>query len=93
MTYKPTRYEQETIISFNQEESTATVYTHNSSCMRKLGSLSNEFPEFFSLKCEDEFSKTFIIPKKCISLRKPTVLSDETKERLRLNMKNVKSAA
>ncbi len=30
------RYEQETIVNFNEEEATAVVYTHNKALARKL---------------------------------------------------------
>ena len=40
-----TRYEQETIINFNEEEKTASVYTHNGTMRRRLEQLAQERPE------------------------------------------------
>lgn len=39
------RYEQETIISYNNEEETANVYTFNAVARRKLERLSREYPD------------------------------------------------
>lgn len=40
-----TRYEMETIITFNEEEDTASVYTHNKALRRKLEKLAQDRPE------------------------------------------------
>lgn len=39
-----TRYEQETIINYNEEEKTASIYTHNRALRRKLDRLAQERP-------------------------------------------------
>ena len=39
------RYEQETIISFNEEEKTAGIYTHNKVLRQKLAALARDRPE------------------------------------------------
>lgn len=39
-----TRYEQETIINYNEEERTASIYTHNRALRRKLDRLALERP-------------------------------------------------
>ena len=39
------RYEQETIISFNEEEKTAGIYTHNKILRQKLEALARDRPE------------------------------------------------
>ena len=39
-----TRYEQETIINFNEEDATASVYTYNPALRRKLSQLAQERP-------------------------------------------------
>ena len=39
------RYEQETIISFNEEEKTAGIYTHNKMLRQKLAALARDRPE------------------------------------------------
>ena len=39
------RYEQETIINFNEEEKTAGIYTHNKVLRQKLAALARDRPE------------------------------------------------
>ena len=39
------RYEQETIIGFNEEEKTAVIYTHNKVLRQKLEALARDRPE------------------------------------------------
>lgn len=39
-----TRYEQETIINFNEEEATASVYTHNNALRHRLEKLAQTRP-------------------------------------------------
>ena len=38
------RYEQETIINFNEEEKTAGIYTHNKMLRQKLAALARDRP-------------------------------------------------
>lgn len=80
-----TKYEQETIINFNEDESTAELYTCSSVMMRKLDKLVEVNPEAYQVKSEDFsygklVSKTYIFPKGLITLRKPTVLSEDKKQ-------------
>ena len=42
---KLSRYEQETIICYNEEEETANVYTHNNKLAVKLKRLAEKYPE------------------------------------------------
>ena len=79
------RIEQETIILFNEEEKTASVYTFNKSIQRKLSQLSNERPDECYLDNPQlalEGAVEYIIPKKWIKLRASRILSDEQKEEL-----------
>ena len=46
---KLTRYEQETVINFNADEGTATVYTRDPTVMRKIDALVIDYPDTF--KC------------------------------------------
>lgn len=78
-----TRYEQETIILFNEEETTAEVYTHNRKLIRTLDKFCKEFPDNFKEIMKDENSKTYIVPKQNISVRKPIILSEEQKRKKR----------
>ena len=64
-----TKYEMETIIIFNEEDSFATCYTHNKSLMRKLRDLSAK-SKAVTLQSEDERSQT------------PRVLTEEERQKL-----------
>ena len=55
------RYEQETIISFNAGEQTATVYTRDKAVMRKLDGLVKTFPAVYKLTGQTEHDKTYSI--------------------------------
>ena len=60
-------YEQETIILYNQAESTAEVYTHDPRLLKKLRQLSEKYPDQIVKKDR----QTFLIPKRCVSVREP----------------------
>lgn len=95
--YEPlTPYERETIVNFNDKESTMEIYTASISVMNKLDKLVNEFPKYYSIKKVDTTegkisSKTYVcVNKKLLSFRKPRILTEEQKkevsERLRKNL-------
>ena len=58
-----TKYEQETIINFNAGEKNATVFTLDSTVMRQLDSLVNEYPDTFRCIKETDISKTYEMAK------------------------------
>lgn len=68
---KLSRYEQETIINFNEEEDTASVYTHNNKLREKLLRLSKKHPEKISVEQKGRDAATFTVPKSCVSVREP----------------------
>jgi len=70
------KYEKETIVSFNEEEPTATIYTCHKPLIRKLDRFCDRNTSF-SVKRQDEYSKTYQIPKRFISFRFPMEISDE----------------
>lgn len=82
---KLTRVEQETIILFNEADSTASVYTHNKALIRKLDKLAKDRP------CDCHREKTshdgkavdFIIPKSWAKVSPPRRLTEAQKEQLR----------
>lgn len=81
-------YERESIINYNNEEKVAQVYTCNESLQRKLDKLCEGYSE---CKCinSDDYSKTYIIPKKWVKIRPPKKLSEETKQQLSARAKNM----
>ena len=76
---KLSRYEQETIINFNEEDDFADVYTHNRKLMDRLAMLAKEHPEAcqfvkrYGYRC-----KVYRVQKNLISIRKP--YSEERKK-------------
>jgi len=91
--YKLTKYEQETSITYNQEENIADVYTHDKTLMKKLDKFCKLYPDKCLLKREDKQwqSKTYIIPKNFISIRTPRLIniSDEQRAKSKELMKKI----
>jgi len=74
---KGIRLERETTITFNEVEDTASIWTASEPMYRKLKKLG-----FYPVEDRDR-SASFKIPKKCVSIRRPIVLSEERKTILR----------
>ena len=85
---KLSKLEQESIILYNEEESTASIYTHDPKLKRKLKRLAEKYPDkvypdkavhagavSYAEKYPDQIVKkdrqTFIVPKRCVSVREP----------------------
>lgn len=64
---KLSRYEQETIINYNQEEAAASVYTHDPKLTEKLTRLSKKYPE----QITQDGPHTYTVPKGCVLIREP----------------------
>lgn len=79
---KLTRYEQETILNFNEEEPLATVYTYNKKLIAKLNEFASTRPEECEFIKEEYGSYTFTVPKSWVKVAPPRKLSKQTKEKL-----------
>ena len=86
-----TRNEQETIINFNAEDKTATLYTRDPAVMRKVDALVIEYPDTYKCIGETDIDKTYEMPKSFVSYRKPRRLSEEQREAARERAKALKS--
>lgn len=64
---KLTKLEAETIILYNQAESTADVYTHDPALLSKLERLAETHPK--QIRRND--ANSFTVPKRCVSIREP----------------------
>ncbi len=75
------RYEQETIISFNEEEKAAVIYTHNKVLRQKLEALARDRPEDCRLVKVSRSGRAvdYTIPKSWIRIATNRVLSDAEK--------------
>lgn len=85
---KLTKYEQETIINYNQEEKTASCFTYDRALIRKL----DEFVqngEAITVVREGDGWKEYKSPKKCVKVRFPRKLSDEQRQEMAERMKRV----
>ena len=77
-----TAYERETILLYSQAESEASVYTHNKTLKKRLEKLARKFPDQFRLeRTGSQGEVTYIIPKKCITIREP--VSEERRQAAR----------
>lgn len=79
-----TRYEQESIINYNEEEGTAGVYTHNKALICKLGKLAQERPAECKLEktSHDGQAVDYIIPRAWVRITPTRVLSEAQRETL-----------
>lgn len=69
---KLSKYEQETIICYNEEEATASVYTHNNKLIKKLKRLSEKYPDKVKPeRLEHRGAVSYLVPKRCVSVREP----------------------
>ena len=73
---KLTKYEQETIINFNNDEQEASIYTASPQMMRKLDALAAAYPEHY---CE----------KHLINIRKPRKVNEEHSQWARQRMQEM----
>lgn len=67
-----TPYEMETILLYNQEEATASVYTHDPKLIAKLKRLHENYPEqIYPDRKEHAGAVSYIVPKACVGVREP----------------------
>ena len=78
------RYEQETIISFNEEEKTAGIYTHNKILRQKLAALARDRSEDCRLVKASRSGRAvdYTIPKSWIKIVPPRIASEAQKAAL-----------
>lgn len=67
-----TKYEQETIINYNEDEETAGIYTYDKKLQKKLRGLALKYPDKIVLErtCLHG-AEEFTVPKRCVSIREP----------------------
>ena len=82
---KYTLEEQETTIIWDRANPEAIVYTYEPSLKRKLSELENIIPDKVKKIKEEDGSVEYCIPKELVTVRKPRILSDEARERLKEN--------
>lgn len=77
-------YEQETIISYNQGEAEATIFTYSKSLMPRVEKLRKRLPDEVALLREEKTgAREYRVPKSCIDIKIPPKYSPEELERKR----------
>ena len=72
--------ERETIITYNEAEPVASVYTMNGALIRKLEGLTESRPdEARRVKNHPDGAQEYEVPKKWVRVQPPRVLTDEQK--------------
>lgn len=75
---KLSKYEKETIINFNEGDTTASIYTFNADLKRRLADFSRKYPALCHLKNSTaEGSVTYVIEKSRLSIRLVPPYSEE----------------
>ena len=70
--YHLTLAEQETVILWDNELDTASVYTHDQRLINKLKALSDKYPDQYRLERHGpQRAMTYTVPKKSIGIRPP----------------------
>lgn len=70
--YQLTKGEMETLISYDEEVSSASIYTFDRKLIHKLDSLVQRYPDQFVCKSKGPGrARTYQIPKRCVSVRPP----------------------
>lgn len=72
-------YERETVITYNDDEKEAIVYTCNAALRRKLESISADRPDECKLARQNEFYVEYTLPKKWVKIHPSRILSGEQK--------------
>lgn len=83
MDYRLTRYEMETTVNFNAKEETAVLYTRDKAVMRRLDRLVADFPDIYICTRKTAIDKTYEFPKKYAIPKRPRVLSEEQRLKMR----------
>lgn len=81
-----TKYEQETIINYNNEEKTASVFTYDKSLIRKLDKRLAEMSDMKLIRRGEDFAE-YSLPKKWIKVAFPRQYSDEQRAEMAERMK------
>ncbi len=88
-----TRVERESILTFNEQDPSASVYTHSAALIRKLDTLAADRPEECRRVrvCLDGQAAEYELPKGWIKVSPPRYVSEDQKEAARERMKRLRS--
>ena len=80
--------EKETIITYDESNNIAEIYTCSQNIIKKLDKLCEKYPDQYKIKNEDNISKTYITSKKLIKYSYKRILSEESKNKIRERLSN-----
>lgn len=83
------RIEQETVINFNAEEDTASIYTADPVMIRRLDRLTETHPQHYQLINRTDISKTYACNKALVNLRRPQRINELHREWSRKQMQEM----
>lgn len=90
---KPSKYEKETIVNFNEGEKEASIYTFNADLKRRLAEFSKKYPLLCRLeKSTPEGSVTYVLDKSRLSIRLVPPYSEERRAAARAYAKDTASS-
>lgn len=86
--------ERETIITYNELEKTASVYTHNRRLRHKLDTLTESHPDDCQLIREDHEgqAKEYQVPRKWIKVSPPRKARELTEDQRKINAERLAKA-
>ncbi len=89
------RYEQETIINFNEEKATASVYTHNVALLHKLEKLAQAQTDKYRLERTSHGGRAadYIIPKAWVRITPTRQMSEAQRQAARAALEKAKVRA
>ena len=79
--YDLTKYEQETLISYNQEEDAAIIDTCDKKMIRKREKMCDKLSTI-TVENQNQHGKIYKLPKKWIKISTPRQLSEKTRKEL-----------
>lgn len=86
MTQRYSKWEEETVINYNNEEKIAIIYTKDPVIMKRLEKRAIKYPDYYKCIKKTNFDATYECHKKLIDFKCPRILTDEQKEKLRNNL-------
>lgn len=89
-----TKIEKETIILFNEGESTASIYTYNAGLKKRLAAFSKKYPDLCQMeKPEHLGGVSYLIDKSRLSIRLQPPYSEERRQKASQYARKMVSAA
>lgn len=86
------KYEQETVINYNNEEKLASIFTYDKTLMRKIDNKLSEYPDIKVVRRGESWAE-YSLPKKWIKVGFPRQLSDEQRAEMANRMRAARESA